>query len=272
MIKATRVNRYNVEKQYFTLTGDNVRQLASPLQQRGIMHFSHLRRWSGGEYALLTTEPQFSVTYIKEKFYNVVFGADHNEYAPGIVFIKDIENHCPLMKKAFVELTGMKPDLMLTEKHVDHTDFYWFGTHSTFETIYSFYMNHLPFLSQYLSYFKDVGASLLKKIYEARLVNEAVGNDITPLVSKNWQQRMGLDVLQSNKTIESAIVRLASSKNFTPKELNCALFLYDGFSPKEIAIETHRSYRTIEKHINSLKSKLESRSIVHLVSQLNKAC
>lgn len=55
---------------------------------------------------------------------------------------------------------------------------------------------------------------------------------------------------------------------FTPKEIVVADYLVNGFSLKEIAVLTDSSPRTIEKHVASLKVKVNACSMNHLLSIL----
>jgi len=62
--------------------------------------------------------------------------------------------------------------------------------------------------------------------------------------------------------------KTAIGKRLTKAELRCAIYLQQGFCPKEIAGISYNSPQTIEKHIISLREKMQARSLIHLVSKL----
>lgn len=268
MSNITLVNAHNIDHQHFTTIGDDIRQLSAPLAQQGIIHFSHVRLWQQGGYSLFTTHPSFSTTFVKEKFHKKVFGADATAYQSGMVFIKDIEEHCLFIKNTCIEMGGYKPDFMITEKAGEHTDFYWFGTKASFTHVHSFYLNQIEFIKNYLVYFKAAGSSLLAKIYKNHLQNEEQGCDVTPLVDHDWQKQVGLQCWETMKTIDSQVMLKAKLFCLTPKETVCAMHLCNGLAPKEIAHAMMISPRTVEKHLAQLKMKTRSRNLFHFIAKL----
>jgi DNA-binding CsgD family transcriptional regulator len=252
------VSQDNVERQYFVGLGDDMRQICSALIHEGIIHFSHVRRWKGDVQALITTHVDFSIAFIKNKFYQKIFHGDIDQYQSGFVFIDDISERCRFIRQTSIEIGCYKPDLLLIEKSKDCLDFYWFGTSKHHLDIHSYYLNKIDFIRNFLQYFKSTGRKLLERAYTHKMIYQGGGSDITPLVLHSEQQPLAMHNLE----------QVSRSSQLTPCERLCAYYLCVGHSPKEISVLVSRSYRTVEKHIFSLKKKMRSRSIVHLVAQL----
>lgn len=265
------VNANNIEKQYFTSIHDDIRQLLSPLSHIGIVHFSHVRRWSDHSYSLFTSDPEFSVRFVKDKFYKKVFGAKADSYQPGVVFMDDLDDYLDFIIKASVEIGHYKPDLLITEVEESYTDFYWFGTPADKKHVHTFYINHIMMLKNYIQYFNTVAKRLLKNVYSHRLMNDEEGDDKTPLANKVMYDISCEYTENINQSCYDYVFRHAARHQFTPQELNCAVLLCDGLATKEIALKLDISPRTVEKHILSLRQKMNARNMLHLVTILFKA-
>lgn len=264
------VNAANIEKQYFTSIQDDIRQLLSPLSHIGIVHFSHVRRWADHSYSLFTSDPEFSVRFVKDKFYKKVFGAKANQYQSGVVFMDDLDDYLDFIIKTSIEIGHYKPDILITEVEQTHTDFYWFGTPADRKHVHTFYINHIAMLKSYIQYFNTAAKRLLTKVYSHRLINDEAGDDVTPLVSKTLQEAHCQDI-KNNQLVYHHLFSYAAMHQFTPKELSCAALLCEGLAAKEIAVKLSISSRTVEKHILSLRQKMRARNTLHLVTMLLKA-
>lgn len=247
---------------------EDICSLSSPIASLGILHFSHVRRWLDGSYSLFTTHPEFSVTFVKERFYRKIFGASPTEYKSGVVFIDEIKDYCHFIIKACIEIGGFKPDLMITEASSAHTDFYWFGTSTKQKNVYSFYLNNFDYIRNFLKYFNYTAKTFMLDVYDNKLINDEFGDDLSPLVRDDFCSNYGVIDESSASTPYKYVFEYAIAYEFTVQEFNCAMCLCHGMSSKEIALKIGVSYRTVEKHIQKLKEKMKSRSVLHLISQL----
>lgn len=61
-----------------------------------------------------------------------------------------------------------------------------------------------------------------------------------------------------------------NNTTFSARQQDVADHLLQGFTPKEISYRLNISTRTTEKHLNQLKVKTHSRTIIHLIYNLHK--
>lgn len=261
----TVVNRFNIDRQLFTRVGEDVRAIARPLADHGIMHFSHLRRWLDGSYSLLTSDPAFSVEFIRRQFYKTVFGGKVDEYRSGMVFMTDIESHIHMIQKASIEVCGFRTDLMVSDATPRHVDFFWFGTARSKPLMHSFYLNRMDLIKAFISYFKEAGSGLLSQIYRHRLFNDEPSGEIDILRSGQLYQNPSADQDRGVSLIRASIDSNSLAHHMTPKELTCVVALCEGLSVKEIARQQNVSPRTIEKHIANIREKTGCDTTLKLV-------
>lgn len=262
------VNQLNIDKQLFTTMGDDMRALARPLADHGIMHFSHLRRWEDGAYSLLTSHPAFSVEFVRRKFYKKVFGGKPEDYHSGLLFMSDIESHIHMIQQATIEVGGFKTDLMLSEATLSYVDFFWFGTARSNDLMHSFYLNRMDFIKGFVAYFKEAGCGMLSQTYRHRLMNDEPGSEIDVLRSGEAYQLPFASDKEYLSSSRPSIVRASLRYHMTPKELECAMALCSGLSSKHIARQLNVSPRTVEKHIANMREKAGCDTTLKLVIKL----
>jgi DNA-binding NarL/FixJ family response regulator len=71
----------------------------------------------------------------------------------------------------------------------------------------------------------------------------------------------------ADKLLEETLTKTRPDKCLTKCEINVLRLIIEGNTNKKIAIELHRSERTIEYHRNRLMHKLNANSIVDLVKR-----
>lgn len=258
----------NINRQYFTTAGSEMRQLLAPLKRYGVVHFSHIRIYNDNSKTILTTHPGFSVLFYKNKFYQEAFAGHPSQYQSGIVLTQDLIGHpgendiVSTIRQACFEYDHFFPDLTILEKHDTYVDFYFFGFPASQQYATSFIVNHLEVFQRYILFFKESGKLLIKKTVKNRFNWHERSGDTTLLTSENFQKYVQLPVNNNN-------ARLSKKYLITPREGLVACYLQNGFSPKEMARELSISVRTIEKYIFNLRKKFDSRSMIHLVAKLN---
>jgi DNA-binding NarL/FixJ family response regulator len=72
---------------------------------------------------------------------------------------------------------------------------------------------------------------------------------------------------RADKLLEDTLANTKPDKCLTKCEINVLRLIVEGNTNKKIAIELHRSERTIEYHRNRLMNKLSANSIVDLVKR-----
>lgn len=257
-----KLNVNNIDRQHFTRSRDEMRQLAKPLTQFGVEVFARVRIWPDQSFSLLTTHPEFSVLFVKEKFYEFAFAGRPDQYESGLILLDDTGICSPevdRIRNAFVDLSHVKLDLTIIEKQKECTDLYWFGTPAENVNTANFYLNKTHILQNFVQFFKCEGGWLLKESSRQQFIYPTACADNTLLISP--------DV---HKIISSQSAGfLKKSRSFTEKEWRCAQLVRQGKSPKEISQMLNRSTRTVEKHLINLRKKTNSKSLLELVAKLN---
>ncbi len=265
----------NIERQYFTQVTDQMYQITSSLRNLGIMHFTYWRIMPNQSVTNLTTHPACDISYVRNRFYESALAGEPEQYNSGMVFYDDLlidEDKTALqaLKSSYMQLAYVRPDLIIFDKSDNYVDCYLFGTPLDNRNIHSFYLNNLGLLKKFIIYFHDRGRHLLKEAHKLELIYPGSGKEQSLLSSPKWQEKM----LSSFKEIahdsnSSFIFYLSKKHRFTKKESLIAFYLQTGFTPKEISYELNISNRTTEKHVVNLKEKMRSRSMAHLIAQLN---
>lgn len=271
-MKFVHINPSNFYQHRFVDIASNMREFLGIIEHTGIVHFSHVRTYKDQSRCLMTTHPDFSEIFIKEKFYQRVFCADPSLYKEGFVLLKNIG--CNDIEKALAQCQ-IGETATFVKPHEDYTDFWYFGANLEQKSMTEFYGANIDMLEKFIGYFKQRGKQLLNYIYDNQLIYPGKLEDKSLLVSDKWdeinmspkRQKFSTnypDLVDDSKQL----LEIATQKNFTFAELRCAYHLRRGYTPKEIARKVNSSVRTIEKHLVQLKQKMGSRSLIHLVSQL----
>lgn len=258
------VNVDNYQKQFHVSVADNIRQICSILSPYGITHFSHGRNYNSEAYSLFTTHPEFSEIFIREQFYTIAYCAKASQYQSCVVLSNQLD--IPSISQAQLQ-TGIANVIVFVKPYKDYVDFWWFGTKPEFSQAKEFYLSNIDLLENFIDYFKQKASKLLNELYKHRMIYCGKWNDTTKLVTSE------INDINLNATIQQIeenqrLYSIALKKNFTIEELKCASYLIQGFSPKEIARTCDKSVRTIEKQLLSLRYKMNSRSLLHLATQL----
>ncbi|MBS0359093.1 MAG: helix-turn-helix transcriptional regulator [Proteobacteria bacterium] len=239
-----------------TLASD-LRSLISPLaHQYQINHFGYHKADSHGKRINLTTHPEFSEFFIKEKLYRDAFTDTFDKYQPGY-YLWDFLECREIFKKA-EEHSGLAHGLIMIRRHVDNTEFFYFATDSQNKGINNFYINNLNLFDGFCDYFKDAGRQILDEAHKHMLIYPTY-DDKTTLTSFNH--------VIPNKF--QKIEKFASvTDKLSTREKEYANNLTLGLSIKEIARIMNISPRTAEKHHENIKNKLQVSSNKKLLIRL----
>lgn len=154
-------------------------------------------------------------------------------------FIWRIED-CPAMLRDAAINFNISNGISIAKNAHDGIEFYGFGTTTNNTSIINnFYINNLDVLLNYCNYFKERADVILSKCEKNKII----------ISKQNVKHR----------TI-----------TFTLRQRECAIYLLQGMPYREIAEKLFLSHRTIETHIESLKTKFQCRNKVELILTLSK--
>lgn len=146
--------------------------------------------------------------------------------------------------------------LSIVVPHEDHFECFAFAGHQGDGHIVNTYFNNMPLLMRFTRDFRDQAAGLIAR-GDANLANTVVERQAPELVLLDHIKQKGVQLTGQLGPV-----------SITKKELQVAHYVSQGLSAAEISEKLHRSTRTVETHINNLKSKLGCRRRSELVSLL----
>lgn len=268
-----RLNLNQYRQHVFTTLGAEMRELSKPLLDYGITHFSQSVIHPGKEFEILTTHPEVSVDFVREKFYEFAFSGDLEDYTTSICLWRDLQKeNDPRVDDGLEFLSHrhhLAHGLVVTHKLVDRCIIYYFAADPNSHNMHFFYLNNFHLIEAFIAEFNDKARSLLCRSSDCRFYIPD-GNDNTALtsVASKAQHYKNINQCQHDVSFDKHIVDLCARYQFTKREHQCAFYLRKGVSSKCIAMQLSISVRTVEKYIEGLKSKLSVRTINQLIASL----
>jgi DNA-binding CsgD family transcriptional regulator len=242
---------------YFLTSIRDLTEIAKPLRKLGITYFSYMKSEPNGARIYLESDVSTLEDYIQRKYYL----AGNTESNPA-----QYKSQCVLwstLPKQYIY------DGLIRVKNVDHgmfmfdpsSDFcenYAFATHKSNYQIVNTYVNNLDVLKNFVLYFKEKAASILKEAEKHKLILPFCDDNVDFLNDKN--------TFNFSQFVNDDHADL----QLTERQWQCSEYLIQGKTIKEIAKQLGLSPRTIEFYVNNLKSKLQCRNKAELIFKLAK--
>lgn len=250
---------------------DSIHSIIKPLEALGIIGFFFARMYPDGHFVDLTTNAVYSEFFFK-KFYAQTYSLEtitsHMLIEPG-VSLSELNPHMQNWQdnRHYFNIGNA---ITLSRNYENYYENYHFFADKDNYAINQFYLNHIDFLYQFVDYFKQKASPLILKGESSKFVTpEKYLAQKPSLVSENSKdfavQRI-MKILQNNNMPIAKIEAHRLSKT----ELMCLSYLIQGKSAEEISIILSRSKRTIERHIENSKQKLNCHKISQLAYLLGK--
>ena|SRR3990167_3979057 len=246
---------------FFQLSQD-VSALSLPLEKHLQIHyFSFKRTYTDGSKIYLFNHPSYYQHWFEKEYYlignregkpsNYENGYDLWEYLP------DPYN----LYQEGAENFNIAHGLTITRKHDDYCDFFFFATNNENSLIKRLYFDRKDLFEKYCDYFLDASESIVRRAKSSKIV--------LPFSSKLVTPESTLDIDSFLREIRSRSGNRL--KELTVREVECAFYLAEGKSYKEIAIILgDLSPRTIEEHAFNIRQKLQCKNKSELISFLCK--
>lgn len=255
------IYKLNFQKHIISTSSSDIRCIAKPLEQQGILFFSYSKVCEDSSTISLSTHPEIDEQFINRKLYSKIFFGNIDDYIPCNAFWDDLG--C----QEFLQLTegfGLQKGLVMVKKLKDACEFFYFSSQKNINFSNNFYLNNMDRIEQFVLHFKDVAKSILDQANQQKILFPQTGDE-SVLVSSEWKK--------SNLLIGGSSTELSKNFDFniaclTKREQECTRFLKDGLSIKEIAQKMQISPRTAEKHLNQIKLKLNCASKSKLLIKL----
>lgn len=229
--------------EFFSFT-DPVNTLVKPLAEKtGITSFTFKRTYHNFSKIYLTNNPHHLDYYFSGKYYAV--GSKEAPFSD-YTSCHDLWDYLPNHNGVYSNLEkrlNITHGLTITRKHENYCDFFVFGTGRENIAIKNFYMNHMNMFDIFCDVFLDIGK---------------------PIISAAFSERVILPYKPVNKK-----KILLISDLLTKRENDCVKHLIQGKSNKAIAKSLGISSRTVEEHLDHIRSKLNAKNRSTLISILN---
>ncbi len=154
--------------------------------------------------------------------------------------------------------------LSLFRRREDYIELWGFASDRSVDSLSAYYFNHLELLKSFVEDFSTVSMELFLRDSKDNLAiykEYQIGEEELAINYKMNKERIDQFMKLTEPKKKIAIVTDRGEEYLTKSELFCMNKLMMGLSAKEIARLIPRSYRTIEKHIENMKKKLECRNI-----------
>jgi LuxR family transcriptional regulator, quorum-sensing system regulator SolR len=255
----------------FLTSSQIIKTISNKLEKYGIFHFDYCRSYSDGSRICLTTNPDALKAYFSEKQY--LKGT--TEAAPALYKKQAV------LCSALPNQTGfqwarnhfkMDHAIYLINPNTNYCEFFSFASFPEYPEVINFYLNNLDILQNFIDFFKVQAAPLITKAEKFKLFYEHHDkpirtykisdlNELEKFQSKNHQ-------IKNNREFQN--LNMQHDHSLSIRQLDCAKYLLDGLQYREIASKLNLSVRTIETHIEYLKTKLDCRNKSELILKLSK--
>ncbi|MFA6409659.1 MAG: helix-turn-helix transcriptional regulator [Gammaproteobacteria bacterium] len=259
---------------YFLHASQELQNLTSILKKFGITYFTYLKKFPNGYHVNISSNPEWLEHYYKFELYaSSIFDnlkqPDHQEFviwpahSSNLPVFTHAENH-------FNTGNGVT----IVKKTPFFHEFYFFSGKVEDTNLMNFYFNNIDLLQRFTFYWKNKAEKLLTtaekhKIFIPNKLDNPVWEDNLSNKSLIVNSELIQDFLEAIKTRGYTFQGHDFQKiNFTSRELECALCLLRGFTVREIAHKLYRSQRTIEKHVDNIKNKLNCQHKSDLIREL----
>lgn len=218
------------------------------LKSHGITVFNYYKMYFDGRVIRLSTDRASTENYFKKNYLEKLTLPKIPLDKPLNYFIWLTED-CPEMLLDNAINFDISNGISLAERHSDYMEYFAFATtRNNTSIINTFYINNFDLLQKYCLYFRDQAKKLLD------------------IAEKNHILTKNKNLLRDPSKIDFST---NTSQLLTNRQLECALLLIKGMKYKEIASQLNISPRTVEVHLNQLKTKFDCRNSVELAMKLS---
>lgn len=248
-----------------------MREICRPLRQHfNITSFVYAKNFSNGTEIRLTNNPSWVLHYYEHEYYKQsAFEKHPSEIVPGFVLWSQLSNHHAVLNAA--REFNIDHGITLVKKVPDAVEYYFFGTTCDNAHIVNFYLNNIDLLERFTFYFKEKGHKLIRQALANKIILPGKYQYTSPIVDEgnvclidnNLRQRF-----TDATPINHVYINDEFQTGFTKRELDCITELLKGKTSKEISTILAISPRTVETHLENLKSKLHCQSKSALIDKL----
>lgn len=230
----------------------DIKSFCRPLENLGIQYFQYIRKSNENQYFHLTNNPEWLNHFFRKQYYLTEFFHNPDQkYSSGTYFWHGLPDQ-ESVHQDLRDFFNVDWGITNVQIHQDCNEFFYFGVDKNRVEMINFYVNCFHLLQRFILYFKDSFMDMT----EARL-NKRV---IVP-TRKNYSSTIALSEVNTSLFYQQTrynryyLSGLMSNLYFTKREMECLKWYIEGKTTPEIAIILTMSARTVETHLNRIKSK-----------------
>lgn len=248
-----------------------IKQICSNLELLDITHFTYLKKYSDGTEIYLSNNGQWIEDYYTlSLFQSSLFEKDFKQYQKGF-FLWPNESNLPVFKHGrdyFDSTVGFTYCLPVA----DGCEFFFFSTSAQKAHCLNIYINQLDLFEAFVNYFKDQAQGIINKADSHRILLPTVEfqiNQVAWSAKSEFASSAREQFLQAlNRKTNLSIAKLTEVTSLTNKEKACLSLLTPIATAENIAKQLNISKRTVETHLDHIKSKLNCSNKAELLLKI----
>lgn len=230
----------------------NMKSFCKPLEDLGICYFQYVKRSKDKHYLHLSNSPEWLNYFFKQKYYLTSFFDDpEKEYISGNYLWQGLPNQ-QTMYQDLRDKFKIDCGITCIQKHEDCDEFFYFGANKNQYEILNFYLNHFYLLQRFILYFKDNFMDIAETHLNKRIIFPARKDNFLTTTLKEINKPLFYEQTDFNRYYLSGLI---SNIYLTRREVECLKWYIEGKTAPEIAIILSMSSRTVETHLNRIRSK-----------------
>lgn len=231
-------------------------------QTTPITYFCYQRVYFDDRYTLLPTHPSMVDYFWKNRLIQDLwlFSESARSISSGLYFWHMARLFSTPIQREIAhgvsKQIGLTEGIDIIERHHDFFDVYTFASNDL-----NIYKVSISFLRQFIFYFKKEGYLLCRNAWEEKLdvsFNLPSQNNFS-LPPTTWDNNL---YNNDSFNLDKYYLFSRSADTFlTKREIDCLRQMANGKTSKEAALLLGISYRTVDKHIENIKLRLECHSV-----------
>lgn len=262
------IDQYKLRKNHKFLSSSGfISQICEPLKYFNIHLFTYLKKFNDGSQINLSTDPKWVFDYYNLSLYSTSL-YESEPHETGISLWP--ANSDLLVFRHGQEHFDSIYGFTLCQNQADSCDYFFFSLSRKHFRMLDVCINNLDLIEQFISYFKDKTAPLLKSCHSHRIIlpynySQEQGASKTDLLyTSDYLREKFSQAIKGN----SLTKWLKNHEPLTKRESECLELLMDYQTVPELAKELSISKRTAESHLEQIKVKLRCRSKQELMIKL----
>ncbi len=237
-----------------TTEASDVRSLIKPLEKFNIIYLLLIRIYPDDSRIALSTHPQASKHFVKQKYYEQGLCGNFESYHSGNTLWSAI-HPCDFFHD-LREFFHIDNGIIITKKNPHYCDMFYFASTPNNQKILNFYLNNMNIFDSFIKSFYADKSDIIKTA-EPNLI-------LYP--SSHKKDNMLIDSMSFS--IDDTTPGFSNSPFYqlTKREYQCAFQLCQGNTAKEIARTLAISHRTVEKYVASIIRKTNTKSAKQFIA------